>query len=595
MIQNTKRIIALWVMLFFLAAGAFAQQSLLVPFTGTMTAEQQAVYSTLLAKPNTKRVDIVSINFSALQDNAIRLNLFPEFDITVPRVDIGYPGVQAKTWVGTFPSQLGTATFLWFNADRVQGHVSCVDGNFELFGLGNGVYLIAEHDNSSFGSCGSAGQSDRDPRQEILENPNNPDQFINDQGEISLAPPSTEIDDECFIRMVIGYTPNTKTRTLADYGRTMNEHVALAVVDANASYSNSNVEQRVELAHLYAATDEATTSSSNDKVDLRGTTDGVWDEIHSKRDFYDGDMCAMITNGNYSGICGEAYGFDYADPTNMFQVSSYDCIVGNFTMDHEFGHNRGCRHDNDGTTTPFSYGHGYSQGSIFRTIMAVFSSVPRVNYWSNPDINFPGGGGAMGTVSFSDNSRALDVGDFTYARHRVTPVDFSTGVALLADETLNMVVTGILTSTNDAPSGAILTLKSRTQVVLGPGFHAFPGSEARVFIETNCPDKSYARFVDSEEDQLLSQTENNPFKAEIFPNPTDRQTLVQFTLPESGNVSVALYDLQGRQLASLAAGEYMDAGQHSLMADVSGLPAGNYLCVISTDDHHSAHSLVISR
>lgn len=598
MIHNTKQTCALLLMLFLTVTGLIAQQSLIVPFTGTMTAEQQSVYSTLLAQATTKRVSVVSINANAFQDNAIRLNLFPEFDVTVPRVDIGYTGTTASSWIGTFPSMLGTATFVWYDPDRIQGHISSTEGNFELYGLGNNVYLIAEHDNDHFGGCGSEVQQGNPPSVAGAENDNAPDVYINDMGEVEESNGAMQrvVDDECFIRMVIGYTPTAKTRTNSTYGRTMNVHVALAVADANAAYFNSNVEQRVELAHLYAATQEATTSSGNDKVSLRGTTDGLWDEVHAKRDFYDGDMVAMITDGDYAGLCGEAYGFDYTDATNMFQVSEYDCIVGNFTMDHEFGHNRGCRHDNDGTTTPFSYGHGYNQGSIFRTIMAVCCSPARVNYWSNPDINFPGGGGAMGTVSFADNSRALDVGDFTVARHRVTPATFSTGLSLLADETLNMVTTGTLTSSNSAPSGAILTLKSRTQVVLNPGFHAFSGSNARVFIEPNCPGVSYARAEDVvEEVPEESGLYANPFHAEIFPNPTDRQTIVQFTLPEATNVSVGLFDLRGRQVASLTEGEYMMEGQHSLSVDVSDLPAGNYLCLIMTNDQNSAHNLVIVR
>jgi hypothetical protein len=598
MIHNTKRTSALLLMLFFSVTGLIAQQSLIVPFTGTMTAEQQSVYSNLMALATTKRVDIVSINPNAFQDNAIRLNLFPEFDITVPKVDIGYIGTAASSWIGTFPSLLGTATFVWFDPDRIQGHISSIEGNFELFGLGNNVYLIAEHDNDHFGGCGSTTQQANPPSIAGAENNNAPDVYISDMGEVEESNGAMQrvVDDECFIRLVIGYTPTAKTRTNSTYGRTMNVHVALAIADANASYFNSNVEQRHELAHLFAATQEATTSSNNDKINLRGTTDGLWDEVHSKRDFYDGDMVGMVTDGDYSGLCGEAYGFDYTDPTNMFQVSEYNCIVGNFTQDHEFGHNRGCRHDNDGTTTPFSYGHGYNQGSIFRTIMAVSSSVTRVNYWSNPDVNFPGGGGAMGTTTLRDNARALDVGDFTVARHRVTPATFNTGLSLLADETLNMVTTGTLTSSNNAPSGSILTLKSRTQVVLSPGFHAFSGSSARVFIESNCPGVSYARAEDEIEDVVEeSGLNSNPFSAEIFPNPTDRQAMVQFTLPQATDVSVLLYDLRGRQVASLTEGEYMMEGQHSLAVDVSNLPAGNYLVMIMTDDQHSAHNLVIAR
>ncbi len=596
MIQNTKRFLSLWLMLVWLGIAASAQQALITPLSVTMTPEHQSVYSNLMAKPTTLRVEAVSINFSALEDNSIRLNLFPEFDIVVPRVDIGYTGVEAKTWIGTFPSRLGTATFVWFEEDRVQGHISSLDGNFELFGLGGGVYLIAEHDNSKFGGCGSDGHQaqdpNRDPAPEVI-------QYSNDMGEV--APPSAPgmqrsvVNDECFIRMIIGYTPQAKTNTQSTYGRTMNVHVALAVVDANVSYFNSNVEQRVEMAHLYAATQNQTSSSVNDVNNLRNTADGLWDEIHAKRDFYDGDMCAMITAGSYSGLCGRAYGFDYTDATNMFNVSEYDCIVGNYTMDHEFGHNRGCRHDNDGTTTPFSYGHGYSFGGSpsFRTIMAVSSSITRVNYWSNPSITF--GGNPMGTSGFANNRLALNVGDFTVARHRLTPATFSTGIIVGSDEQLNMVTTSTLTATNLIQSGGVFVLKSRSQVRLAPGFRALAGSTGRVRIEANCPGVSYSREEDILADMPTQGNIEDPFSGTLFPNPTDRQTMLQFILPEAGDVTVTLFDLRGRQVAAIEANRWMDAGQHSLSVDVSTLSAGNYLLMVMNSDNRYAYPLTVAR
>jgi hypothetical protein len=197
--------------------------------------------------------------------------------------------------------------------------------------------------------------------------------------------------------------------------------------------------------------------------------------------------------------------------------------------------------------------------------------------------------------STRDNARALDVGDFTVARHRVTPATFSTGITLTNDETLNMVTTGTLTSTNDAPSGSILTLKSRTQVILSPGFNAFEGCEARVFIEPNCPGTSYARSVDVPEDEPLQEAQANPFDATLFPNPSDRHVMVQFNLPETDNISIVVFDLKGRQVATLNSGDQFDAGQHSVSLDVSSLAAGHYLCNIMGEDLQSTIPMIIAR
>ncbi len=606
MMNNTLQLAlrsgALWVALLFALAGSQAQQALLKPLEGSMSAEQQAIFSNMLAQETTLRVAAVSLNFEALKGDFLRVNLFEDYSVTVPRIDIDYIGTDARSWIGLFNDEMGSAAFIWYDESRVQGHISSPEGNFSLCGIGDGVYMVAEHDMSRYGACGSDGQ--QPPRTE-REAPAPEQHYTNDMGLSQADAPSNQrsvVNDECFIRLVMGYTPLAKTRTASVYGRTMNEHMALAMANYNTSCQLSNAEMRVELAHLYAATQNNTTSSTNDVDDLQATTDGLWDEIHDKRNFYDGDMCAMITDGSYPGLCGRAFDFDYTDPTNMFNVSEYNCAVENFTLHHEYGHTKGLRHDTDGTTTPFSYAHGFSSSTCnYRTIMAVSSSIPRINRWSNPLQSISGC--TAGTTTFADNVRALNVGDFTIARHRTTPATFSTGLVLGSDESLNMLTTGTLTSTNTAPAGSSLILKSRTQVRLAPGFRATAGSAgdpgpvsrtARVFIEANCPGTSYSRGTEEVLAELEETATQDPFRVQLLPNPASEFAAVQFYMPEAGRLSVVLYDLQGRAVATAADGSRFDAGQHTLSFDVSKLASGNYLCRVMGEDQQSTHPLVVT-
>jgi len=87
----------------------------------------------------------------------------------------------------------------------------------------------------------------------------------------------------------------------------------------------------------------------------------------------------------------------------------------------------------------------------------------------------------------------------------------------------------------------------------------------------------------------------NPFVAELYPNPSDRQITVQFTLPQADNISIALFDMKGRQVAALNSGAQFDAGQHTVSFDVSSLAAGHYLCNIMGDDQQSTIPMVITR
>ncbi len=61
-----------------------------------------------------------------------------------------------------------------------------------------------------------------------------------------------------------------------------------------------------------------------------------------------------------------------------------------------------------------------------------------------------------------------------------------------------------------------------------------------------------------------------------FPNPFARQTQIGFSLEQSAKVSLVVYDVRGREVATLADGT-MEAGQHSVTFDAASLPSGVYV------------------
>jgi len=68
-----------------------------------------------------------------------------------------------------------------------------------------------------------------------------------------------------------------------------------------------------------------------------------------------------------------------------------------------------------------------------------------------------------------------------------------------------------------------------------------------------------------------------PFVAsEFFPNPTSTTATLTMNLPETGNVSLSVHDVSGRQL-SVVEHTSMPAGRHSLELDTSRLARGVYL------------------
>jgi hypothetical protein len=61
-----------------------------------------------------------------------------------------------------------------------------------------------------------------------------------------------------------------------------------------------------------------------------------------------------------------------------------------------------------------------------------------------------------------------------------------------------------------------------------------------------------------------------------YPNPFNPTTVIPFELASAGDVSLAVYDVTGRQVATLKNG-YMSAGRHMVTFNAAGIPSGVYI------------------
>ena len=65
------------------------------------------------------------------------------------------------------------------------------------------------------------------------------------------------------------------------------------------------------------------------------------------------------------------------------------------------------------------------------------------------------------------------------------------------------------------------------------------------------------------------------------PNPTRGEALIDFAVPESGPVRLAVYDVSGRRVQT-PIDATLEAGQYITRVDLNGLPGGVYFCALST-------------
>lgn len=84
-------------------------------------------------------------------------------------------------------------------------------------------------------------------------------------------------------------------------------------------------------------------------------------------------------------------------------------------------------------------------------------------------------------------------------------------------------------------------------------------------------------------------TENGFF---AYPNPVQSVSTVNFTVGQRANITLKLYDVTGNEVMTLA-NETMDAGSYTRSLDSSNLPAGNYICKLTSNGNTSVIKVTI--
>ena len=76
------------------------------------------------------------------------------------------------------------------------------------------------------------------------------------------------------------------------------------------------------------------------------------------------------------------------------------------------------------------------------------------------------------------------------------------------------------------------------------------------------------------------------------PNPFNPVTTLRYAVPEAAVVSVRVFDVRGRLVATLADGPHVP-GYHELTFHADGLPSGLYLCRMESDAFAATEKLIL--
>lgn len=77
-----------------------------------------------------------------------------------------------------------------------------------------------------------------------------------------------------------------------------------------------------------------------------------------------------------------------------------------------------------------------------------------------------------------------------------------------------------------------------------------------------------------------------------YPNPFNPRTAIPFAMPEGGHVTVRVFDMQGREVATLV-NEFRPAGRHEVVWEAGHLASGAYFCIMQAADFKTTRKLIL--
>jgi hypothetical protein len=90
----------------------------------------------------------------------------------------------------------------------------------------------------------------------------------------------------------------------------------------------------------------------------------------------------------------------------------------------------------------------------------------------------------------------------------------------------------------------------------------------------------YYQYDESSVNLLEWLNNANGWEVNVYPNPTSTSLNISFNLPQADDVSINLYDTQGKLISEKKIGK-KESGKHQEILDLTGIPQGTYICRIS--------------
>jgi len=579
---------------------------------------------TIKAAKKTKHITHISFPDSLYKYN--RFDLY--FDLKTERiVDEAYPnaiklmvqrtdvqvldGEKGYSWIGSINSpdakQAIGSIHLVNTEQQIGGSVDIEGATFEIQPLGNAKdHVLVQHDKEYRGAFCGIVDKDGGKHQHIYSEKSNANSSTNS------VTPCSQVRQS----VLVVYTAS------AANGRNMPSMINTAIQETNEIYANSQISNvRVKLAHTQQVSFNETDDIDDDIDSLQINT-----QISSLRSQYDADLVILIvdTDGYSGGIASTILATDTSEVFALTDVN--DMNSPDYLFAHELGHLQGAQHHPDDPTEafePFSYGFGHRFSYISflnpvrkkkATVMAYRNpssspfpkSYERIKYFSNPNVIYRGK--TTGIANERDNHRVLENTAVQIANF-ANPNELNANIIVMGDN-----ISGYNFIADACGGTASLSYEWR----FGSSFNSYgsivstsssfssqlPSGTTFVKLTVSSGNKTaiayYTLYVpepvepcdpfsgepcDVISKQTVKEDDNLPIATALevaYPNPFNPSTNISYSLAESQNIKIEVYNLNGARVAILAEGS-QTAGQYSIAFNAQNLPSGTYIVRMLTE------------
>lgn len=346
----------------------------------------------------------VDVRFEALEAHEVVIPLLDGQQVEVKRLDMELRRAGDFAWRGSVldaaGGHAGNVT-LTVQDGRMMGRIVVSGAAYQIVPVDGGHRLV-EVDESQLPPClnGEPGHLDLVPHKSFAE-PLPPVESIERAAPISRIP------------IVLFY--DAAARDAAGGKEAIEQLIRHQVDAANSAYANSQVQVRLELAHV----EEAPRTFSSPSVALNWARLDPY--VRNLRRRLGAPLASLIIE-NFPTGCGVAAGIlrrdtflDRRAPLEGASLLRRSCLTSApLLVAHEVGHNLGCEHDvawgSPVHSALFPYAYGHLVDGSFRTVMSYPNECKNgcswIEHFSNPGISF--NGEPTGIAGQRDNSRVIN-------------------------------------------------------------------------------------------------------------------------------------------------------------------------------------------